>query len=70
LTQEYWKTGSKHLAPINFKAGEPVDITLEGFWGMVGVQADWSLVAWGKKGAISVENSNGRASDSFPFTPR
>ena len=28
------------------------------------------MVAWGKKGAITEENSNGRGSDSFLFTPR
>lgn len=70
LTQEYWKTGSKHLSPISFTANQPVDITIEWYWDMVGVQPDWSLTAWGKMGQITVVDKNGRPSDAFPYTER
>ena len=54
------------------KAGETVKFYVEWDWNHADetVAKDWSLVAWGSSGELTVGNYDGSESDTLPFTAR
>lgn len=53
------------------KAGESIKIATEWNWSdRSEVAKDWSVVAWGESGELSVTHDNGYKSQSLPFIER
>lgn len=53
------------------QAGETIDIIAEWNWSdRSDVAKDWSIVAWGEQGELSVTHNDGLASDHMPFIER
>lgn len=53
--------GTHQLPLLTFAAGETLEIELE-FDFSQGVVPDWSLVAWGDKGAVTITDEDGNGS--------
>ena len=61
----YSHYGDLQYEPIQVAAGLPIPITLE--WDDA---KDWSLVAWGEEGELTLYHKNGVKSDEFPYIAR
>ena len=62
-----FEAGDAWLPKIYVKAGESFEVEVEFNWEREGVTKDWSITAWGEKGAVSVEHSEGIESDALPY---
>jgi len=69
---ESWSfsSGSFEFEPKKIKANEP--LTIHGDWNWVDTNysPDWSVVAWGDKGGLSLTHLKGLASDKLPLLAR
>ena len=54
---DMWRDGSQEVKPIRMKANTPKKIMIEFDWARECVTPDWSLVAWGEFGEVSVKHS-------------
>ena len=69
LGDEYWErrfwnlNGDLQFDPFVMRAGESIDIVAEWNWSDRNVVAkDWSIVAWGESGDLSVTHNKGTKS--------
>jgi len=60
------------LKPFDMKADQTLQFHLElNFSAKNPIAHDWSVVAWGEKGAVEVKNKNPKlVSDSLPYIER
>jgi hypothetical protein len=61
-----WYDGNYQLNPFTMLAGETISVTVELDFSDPKAIRDWSVTAWGDKGAITVRHEDGLASDKLP----
>ena len=63
-------SGTMEFEPIQIKAKEPLTINGDWNWADPNYSPDWSIVAWGDKGGLSLTHAKGLASDKLPLLER
>ena len=58
------------MGPIDFAAGETKMFTVEWDWAKPEVSPDWSLVARGEFGAVTVTHTDNLTSHQLPYIPK
>ena len=62
--------GGTSMPSYEFKAGESREVSIEiNCWQDNNAPCDWSVVAWGEKGGLSVTHKGGAQSASLPVAP-
>ena len=69
-THDEFFSGSYEFEPIKIKANEPYTIHGDWNWVDTNYSPDWSVVAWGDKGSLSLTHLKGLASDKLPLLKR
>ena len=69
-THDEFFSGSYEFEPIKIKANEPYTIHGDWNWADTNYSPDWSVVAWGDKGSLSLTHLKGLASDKLPLLKR
>ena len=60
-------SGEYDMGKIEMGAGETMTFTGDWNWVDANYSKDWSVVAWGSKGNVTVTHKNGLKSDKLPF---
>ena len=69
-THDEFFSGSYEFESIKIKANEPMTIHGDWNWVDTNYSPDWSVVAWGDKGGLSLTHLKGLASDKLPLLER
>jgi len=65
-----WSSGSTQLAPFKLQPGETTQVTVEMDFRNAAVAKDWSVVAYGDKGKVTLTHNGGKTTGSLPLIQR